>query len=81
MFGKVTGVSFSLSPPHCGVIIIEFAFAHSKLDLKSHKFFSEFFSFNLLVKSSIDSDQSAPYISVLPLLTYLPDHLSGILLS
>ena len=54
VFGMVTGVSFSLSPPHCGVIFYWVNFVHSKLDLKSHKFFSEFFSFNLLVKSSID---------------------------
>ena len=54
MFGMVTGVSFSLSPPHCGVIIIEFAFAHSKLDLKYFVNSTEFFFFTNVVKSSID---------------------------
>ena len=34
-----------------------------------------------MVKSSTDQYWSAPYIAVLPLPTYLPDHLSGVLLT
>ena len=77
----VTGVSFSLSPPHCGVIIIEFAFCSLKTGFEVFRKLYRVFFFTNVVKSSIDQYQSAPYITVLPLLTYLPDHLSGILLS
>ena len=54
VFGMVTGVSFSLSPPHCGVIFYWVNFVHSKLDLKSYKFFpSSFLLTNWLSPRSI----------------------------